>query len=95
MKDKIKVIFRKDKKSGEIIAFFPETEVNRYKIMSYMHIGQHSEASIYYYEIDTKKAEPSEYNSLLSELKKIYEDDKTELVIKTRINHNDLEKAWR
>ena len=46
--DKVKVIFRKDKE-GNIIAFLPELRVNRGNIMSYMHIGQHSEASYQFY----------------------------------------------
>lgn len=94
MKDKVKVIFRKDKKTGEIIAFFPETPVNRYNIMSYMHIGQHSEASYEFYSAGTKKAEPNEYEFLLKELKGIYEDDETELIIKTRLCYDDLIEAW-
>ena len=35
--DKVKVIFRKDKKRN-IIAFLPELRVNHGNIMSYMHI---------------------------------------------------------
>ena len=51
--DKVKVIFRKDKE-GNIIAFLPELRVSHGNIMSYMHIGQHSEASYQFYE-ETKK----------------------------------------
>ena len=40
--EKAKVIFRKNK-NGEVIAFFPEFHVQYGNIMSYMHIGQHSE----------------------------------------------------
>jgi hypothetical protein len=94
MTDKVKVIFRKDKKNGDIIAFFPEILTNRYNIMSYMHIGQHSEASLEYYTNDTQNAKPDEYKSLLSELKRIYEDDKTQLTIRTKLNYNDLKKSW-
>lgn len=42
--DKVKVIFRKNK-NNDVIAFFPEARVNYGNIMSYMHIGQHDEAS--------------------------------------------------
>ena len=63
-----KVIFRKFKKEGDIIALLPDYEVNYGNVMSYQHIGQHGEASI---EIvrDTEPAKPSEYADLLAELK--------------------------
>lgn len=46
--DKVKVIFRKNK-HNDVIAFFPEVRVNYGNIMSYMHTGQHSEASYEFY----------------------------------------------
>lgn len=42
--DKVKVIFRKNK-HNDVIAFFPEESANYGNIMSYIHIGQHGEAS--------------------------------------------------
>ena len=90
--DKIKVIFRKDKE-GNVIAFLPELRVNHGNITSYMHIGQHSEASYQFYA-ETKKADESEYNSLLNELKSIY--DGCILVVRQRLCYDDLVyKAWR
>lgn len=89
--EKVKVIFRKDK-DGEIIAFFPEIEANYGRILSYMHIGQHGEADLEYYQ-ETKKATETEYQSLLTELKTIYDD--CELIVKQKINYKDLRKAWR
>ena len=93
--EKLKVIFRKDKNpvtnKYEVIAFFPEIEVNYGNIMSYMHVGQHGEASYEYY-LNTKKATEEEYKPLLKELKGIYID--YILNVKQRINHNDLVKAW-
>lgn len=90
--NKVKVIFRKDR-DGNIIAFLPELRVNRGNIMSYMHIGQHSEASCWFYK-ETKKADESEYNSLLDELERIY--DNCTLVVKQRLCYDDLvNKAWR
>ena len=90
--DKVKVIFRKDKE-GNIIAFLPELRVNRGNIMSYMHIGQHSEASYEFY-LTTRKANKNEYTDLFAELCKIYDD--CELVVKQKINYNDLrDKAWK
>ena len=62
----IKVIFRKDRKTGEIIAFFPES-YNYGDVMCYLHIGQHTQASINYYW-STKRAAPAEYSELLTEL---------------------------
>lgn len=89
---KVKVIFRKTK-GGEIIAFFPETEANHGNIMSYMHIGQHSEASLEYYWT-TKKATEAEYKTLLDELKLRYDD--CELIVRQKIFYNDLtDKAWK
>ena len=90
--DKVKVIFRKDKE-GNIIAFLPELRVNHGNIMSYMHIGQHSEASYQFY-VGTKKADKIEYNPLLEELKSIYDD--CILVVKQKLCYDDLiNKAWQ
>ena len=90
--EKVKVIFRKDRE-GNVIAFLPELRVNHGNIMSYMHIGQHSEASYQFYT-DTKKANETEYKSLLEELKRIYDD--CVLVVKQRLYYNDLvNKAWQ
>lgn len=71
-----KVIFRKDKKTGEIIAFFPETykEYKNGRMLCYVHIGQHGEANLEYYW-DTKKAIEVEYKTLLNELILIGYDD--------------------
>ena len=90
--DKVKVIFRKDRE-GNIIAFLPELRVNYGNIASYMHIGQHSEADYWFYK-ETKKADKSEYSSLLDELKRIYDD--CILVVKQRLRYDDLvNKAWQ
>ena len=89
--DKVKVIFRKDKE-GNVIAFLPELRVNHGNIASYMHIGQHSEASLQYYW-ETVKATEEEYKPLLKELKSIYDDEA--LVIKKRLNMDKLRSMWR
>ena len=90
--DKVKVIFRKNK-NNDVIAFFPEVRVNYGNIMSYMHIGQHGEASYEFY-LTTRKANKNEYTDLFAELRKIYDD--CELVVKQKINYNDLrDKAWK
>ena len=60
-----KVVFRKFS-DGEIIAVFPQVKNDRY-LMSYQHIGQHSNCAR---DISTftKPAAPAEYNDLLREL---------------------------
>ena len=87
----MQVIFRKDKKTKDIVAFIPETLVHRYMIMSYMHIGQHSEASLEYY-LSTEKANKNEYVDLYKELCGIYGEK--ELQIKQRLNRKLLEQWW-
>lgn len=89
--ENLKVIFRKTK-DGEIIAFFPEASANFGNILSYMHIGQHGEASLEFYQ-ETNKATETEYNALLMELKTIYDD--YNLIVKQKINYRDLRKAWK
>lgn len=88
----MQVIFRKDKKTKEIVAFLPEIPVSRYMIMSYMHIGQHSEASLDYYFLSTEKASEEEYCNLYEELCNVYYDEK--IVIRRRLNKDLLVKSW-
>ncbi len=88
---KVKVIFRKDRK-GNVIAFFPEIKAIYGNIMSYIHIGQHSEASYEFYT-ETKKATEEEYRPLFNELKGIYDD--CILVVKQRLCYDDLLIAWQ
>lgn len=94
--EKVKVIFRKAKNPYtnryDIMAFMPEIEANYGCIMSYEHIGQHCESSMGYYR-STKKATPEEYAGLLEELRGVYDD--CELVIRQRINYDDIYRAWR
>lgn len=72
----MKVLFRKFKQGGDIIALFPEqTNRNDYTIASYMHIGQHSNADYDSVISQTIPAKEGEYVNLLTELKNIgYED---------------------
>ena len=89
----MQIIFRKDRKTKDVVAFIPETLVHKYMIMSYMHIGQHGEASYEFY-LTTRKANENEYADLFAELRKIYDD--CELIVKQRVNYNDLrDKAWK
>ena len=60
------VIYRKDRKTDEVTAFFPDT----YKdgaLMCYAHDGQHSTAELTYYRT-TIQAKPIECKELEKEL---------------------------
>ena len=65
------VLFRKDKNTKEVVAFLPECPVNYGNILCYMHIGQHSEATLQYYW-DTVKATEEEYKPLLEESESVF-----------------------
>ena len=75
-KPRIKIIFRVWKKSGEVIALFPEISVDHDKanVQSYENIGQHGAADYYYVVYKTKLATKEEYELLLTELTQIYDD---------------------
>lgn len=83
---KVKVVFRKFKDSGEVIAIFPEINWDAYgAVTSYMHVGQHGGADRYQIATKTVKASPDEYANLLAELKSIgYEP---EIINKIRQRH--------
>lgn len=70
-----KVVFRKWPKSkgGEVIALFCNTASDCCPgmVMSYMHIGQHGEASRHL-GASLKLATPEEYAPLLTELQSVY-----------------------
>lgn len=72
---KTKVIFRKFKDDGEIIAIFPEIPGDNsvFTCQSYQHVGQHGQANELLFEDDefTLLAKPKEYQDLLDELKSI------------------------
>lgn len=93
-KEVVKVLFRKigNRKEKRIIAFFPEATVNFGKIMSYEHVGQHSEAAYEFY-LETKKAKPEEYAELLEELRTVYSDCRLE--IKSKLHYPTLQMAWK
>ncbi len=64
----MKTIFRKFK-DGDVVAFFPR-EFNGRMILSYQHIGQHSDAHPDLVE-ELEPATPAEYAPLLAELQSI------------------------
>lgn len=72
----MKVIFRKFRQGGDIIALFPE-QVNKVTLTvgSYMHVSQHSDADCTGVITATTPAKESEYAELLAELRSIGYDD--------------------
>ena len=66
-----RVLFRKWKGSGDIIAFLLDQKDGPY-VGSYEHVGQHGNAS--YPHPQTEAAKPEEYAPLLRELTGIYGD---------------------
>ena len=81
-KEQVRVEFKKTPEDGKVIAFFPDTmkdgSCNPGMIMSYMHVGQHGEASVEFYNDCTTCLE-EDYADLLAELEKVYDD--CELVV--------------
>jgi len=65
-----RVVFRKFRKGGDIIALLPDNAANPGMIDRYQHIGQHGEASRNLSSV-TVPATPAEYADLLAELKSI------------------------
>jgi len=59
-----------DEPKEECIAFLLDVIANPYYIMSYMHIGQHGEASIDFFR-ECKPATPEQYADLMWELDSI------------------------
>lgn len=64
-----KVVFRYDRKAGEVLAVFPElcSRAN-YCVTCYAHIGQHFESSHPQIIATTQPATESQYSELLAEL---------------------------
>lgn len=75
MSNQIKeVVFRKWKRSGDIIALFPHEEwivPNKILVMSYEHIGQHGGADYSLVIKQTVPATEKEYAELKNELENI------------------------
>lgn len=85
----IKVIFRKDKKTGEVMAVFPSMAGDCFYFITclcYSHVGQHSKTSFNYYYESTTPASETEYRDLLNELQSIYDN---QLTVSSRITHAD------
>ena len=70
--NKTKVIFRKWKDNGQIIALFPEnTDRRKLTVSSYGHLGQYADADYNGVISLTTLAREEEYKDLLAELKSI------------------------
>lgn len=70
--NKTKVIFRKWKDNGQIIALFPDNSDQRKStVSSYEHFGQHADADYDGIVTLTTLAKEAEYKDLLAELKNI------------------------
>lgn len=65
--EKTVVVFRKFS-DGEIVALFPYVIDAPHSVMTYMHVGQHSNMDYYRVISDTRTAKPGEYASLAREL---------------------------
>lgn len=82
----IKVVFRKFKQGGDIIALFPE-QTNNLMVASYQHVGQHSDADYNGVISTTTPATETEWAPLLTELKNIgYENIKVMKKCKPKYN---------
>lgn len=68
--DKTVVIFRKFP-DGEIVALFPYIIDAPHRVMTYMHVGQHSNMDYHRVVSLTRPAKPEEYASLARELTRI------------------------
>jgi hypothetical protein len=70
MKDR--VLFRKCRDEGDIVAVFPDTIWDaRGNVASYQHVGQHGGASMQWVIDDTVPASSAEYAALAAELRAI------------------------
>lgn len=86
---KTKVIFRKHRDSGDMIAFFPAiaADVNGMYMSCYAHVGQHSSSCMGYFR-ECVPATPEEYASLKAELESIGYD----LKVAYRISQKDTQE---
>lgn len=80
----MRVVFRKFRE-GDVIALFCESAqyCNPGNVMSYMHVGQHGEASRDLGR-GLKLAAPEEYSGLLRELRSIYAPEPVHAVRRLR-----------
>lgn len=68
IRPKVRVVFKKDKESGEIVAVFPYAAGGALMVPCYSHSGQHSACSTGYLQGKVTAATETEYAPLLREL---------------------------
>lgn len=61
--------------AGVVDAIFPTLPANPGHVLTYTHVGQHSEGALAWMYNATRPAKPDEYAALLAEVKRIYESD--------------------
>jgi hypothetical protein len=82
-----RVIFKMS--DGECVAFLLDCPANYGNVLSYMHVGQHGEACIEFFN-DCKLATEEEYKDLREELESIG----YRLYIRSRWNGNRKSQRW-
>jgi hypothetical protein len=85
-----RIIFRKWKHNGSIIAILPNNPSNQGFVDMYEHIGQHGEGNYQAVLLQTVPAKPEEYQDLLAELKQIGYRPK----IVKRLRAGKYEASW-
>jgi hypothetical protein len=88
--DKTKVLFRKCRDGGDIVAVFPRElgDGNPDNCLCYQHIGQHGSCEVAWVNKHTLPAEPAEYADLFNELTNCCGYD---LVVMKNLNRKDYE----
>lgn len=79
----VRVVFKKDRKTGEIVAVLPEGKGGSLMVSCYTHEGQHSACSVGYLQTEVVSADESEYRPLLEEMRSLYGE--TKLIIGKRL----------
>lgn len=66
-----RVVFRRYRKEGDIIAILLDVAANPGYVVCYQHIGQHGEGKYWGIMADSRRAAPEEYAQLKKELEQI------------------------
>lgn len=85
------IIFRTIHEDGSCIAFIMGYPTATGCVMSYQHVGQHSEASLEFYRANTRPATTSESAALRAEMRQIYGRIRT---LNRMPPRNVLAKQW-
>lgn len=79
----VRVVFKKDRKTGEIVAVLPEGKGGSLMVSCYTHEGQHSVCSVGYLLSEVVSASEPEYRPLLEEMQSLYGE--TRLLVRKRL----------